>query len=558
MRNIKPGNNTIIPTSQNYVENCMKRLIICNDGTWNTPDQEDNGIPSATNVFKIYNAIADADQSGNQQLKYYHPGVGTEGGYLKKTFGGAFGLGLSHHIQSAYHWLATNYAEGDEVFLFGFSRGAFASRSLAGFLRLGLIQLTYLNPNEAWKAVNQAYDAYRKQRPNLSNAIDKNLTMFNNGQPLPIRFLGVWDTVGALGIPDDLEIINLFDDADDWRFHDTSLGAHIKTARHAMALDEMRACFTVTRWQKSSDNQDAKEIWFPGVHSNVGGGYSNTDLSDGALLWMITESKQCGLAFRADIETQLKPNPCGVLHNSYKGTFAKLRSRPRALDAFVKDNKQLFHESAIKRQQASPLGYPPYHPTTLIQVGGSTTVEIYADTRWNRTGIYLQPGNYYFEAKGEWLDDKDACDWRGTQDDKLTISDILRKLSSAWGSIEAPWKSITGNRSTDFWKTKRVEHLNWFTMVGAITNDGAIPSNKTPEATQNDGSPNPHQYVELSSCNSKSNLLHVATPNPSQSWNLPTPPKAIAGPGYLYCFPNDVWALYDNNHGSIRLTVHRV
>lgn len=522
----------------------MKRLIICNDGTWNTPDQEDNGIPCPTNVVKLYHALADSDdpplatgKPAVRQLKYYHPGVGTKG-FLDSIVGGAFGKGIDNHIRSAYHWIATHYSPGDEIYIYGFSRGAFAARSLGGFLGRGLLDLTGLSPDETWKRVNAAYEkGYRKHdtRAKDTRAWAKNWPFFHGLAPCPVRFLGVWDTVGALGIPDDLEIINLLDDADDWRFHDTTLGTHTRTARHAMAIDEVRASFTVTRWHNADKHPDAVELWFPGVHSDVGGGYAQTDLSDGALLWMIDESESAGLRFRPDIRKQIKPDPLGVLHNSYKGAFAKLRSRPRAMEAFVHANHaDHFHHSAIARQKASPIAYPAYRPTIQLAVGKSHEVDIFADTHWNDTGLYLGAGHHYrFSAVGEWLDSKDACDWRGTQNDDFTVGDVIRSSGSFLGKFENLVKKLGKNTSTDFLATKRVEEFPWFALVGAIANDlgkGSI--------VPNDGSPDPHQYIHLPD--------HETTP------------LVIEHPGYLHCFPNDVWSFYENNHGSVRLTVTRV
>ncbi len=121
-----------------------KRLIVCCDGTWNNPEQEDNGIAAPTNVVKIYNAIAEADDNDLTQLKYYHPGVGgEEAGLLGSFLGGAVGFGISREIRSAYHWLGNNYEEGDEVFLIGFSRGAFKVRAAVG----GVVEL--VSPDSA-------------------------------------------------------------------------------------------------------------------------------------------------------------------------------------------------------------------------------------------------------------------------------------------------------------------------------------------------------------------------------------------------------------------------
>ena len=514
----------------------MKKLIICNDGTWNTADQEENGIPTPTNVVKLYHSLAEKDPEGVDQLKYYHPGVGTNG-LLDSITGGALGAGVSKQIQSAYHWLATHYERGDQIFIYGFSRGAFIARSLAGFLGRGLLDLRGVEPKEAWSRVQAAYDqGYRKHatRAEDDRAWAGANWVFSHGtDPTPVHFVGVWDTVGALGIPDDMEVLNLFDDSDAWKFHDTALGHHIQTARHAMAMDEVRASFTVTRWSNANQHHDAKEVWFPGVHSDVGGGYANTDLSDGALQWMLDESAKKGLALRPGIEAMLKPNPLGILHNSYKGVFAKFRSRPRSVEALVPGKHEAFHSSAILRHQQSPIAYPAYRPTRILAINESRTVDVYADTHWNDIGLYLDAGHKYtFSATGEWLDSKDACDWRGTENDEFTAGDIIRSAGSLFGKTEALWKKITHNPSTDFIGTKRVEHFRWFSLVGAIANDCGMDA-KMP----NDGSPTPHQYVNLPD--------HVSTP------------LLITSPGYLFCFPNDVWSLYDNNHGSVSLTITR-
>lgn len=506
----------------------MSRLILCYDGTWNNPDQEDNGIPAPTNVFKLYNAVdTDADQ-----LKYYHPGLGGEGGLLKPLLGGALGIGIKRHICSGYHWLASHYQPGDEIYLFGFSRGAFTARSLGGLLGLGLLDLSNVNAETSWKRVHAMYEA-RRLKQNIKK-ITRGWSTFHNGKSLPIKFIGVWDTVGALGIPDDLELLNFLDKPDSWRFHDNLLGDHVELGRHAMATDEIRSSFTVTRWSnKKPSKPDINEVWFPGVHSDIGGGYAETDLSDIALNWMMQEAKSAGLEFRAgaipDIEGKYKAS----MHNSFKGLFAKMRSRPRNIPAVIPANKKHFHPSVLQRQEASPIQYSPYHPTKVLNVGESETIDVFADTRWNYSGIYLNTGKYRFSAQGQWKDSKDACDWKGTQDDQLTMGDMIRGVSSFWGKFESIFKKLTDNESTDFLNTKRVEEFPWFTMTGAICNDGNASS-----SVKNDGSPHPHQYVNLPQYENKD--------------------LVVRKPGYLYCFPNDVWTLYENNAGAIQLTIKKV
>ncbi|HIJ79511.1 MAG: DUF2235 domain-containing protein [Desulfobulbaceae bacterium] len=514
----------------------MKRLVVCCDGTWNNPEQEDNGIASPTNVVKIYNALADQGADGVRQLKYYHPGVGGEDtGLLDSIMGGAIGMGITRHICSAYHWLGSNYEENDEIYLFGFSRGAFTARSLGGMLSRGLLDLRHVSPDHSWPRVKKAYEqGYRIEKATLDSWAESGWEFFNQRGKTPIHFIGVWDTVGALGVPDDLEIFNFFDDKEKWQFHDTSLGDNVKHARHAMAMDEVRSCFSVTRWANAARHADALELWFPGVHSDVGGGYADCALANGALQWMMEESARFGLVFRDGIEATIKADPLGVLHNSYRGAFAKLRSRPRNIIAMIPENHHCFHASAIKRQQISPVEHPAYHPTRILEVGESATIDVFADTRWNKTHVYLPQGHQFtFSATGKWQDSKDSCDWKGTENDELTVGDVIRATFSFLGKFENIFRKLTKNQSTDFLGTKRVEQLKWFTLVGAITNDVGVNN-----AVENDGSAVPHQYVSLAA--------HE------------TEPLQINSPGYLYAFANDVWSLYGNNRGSVQLSIKRV
>lgn len=518
-----------------------KRLVVCCDGTWNNPEQEDNGLPAPTNVFKLYNALAGQGPAGNDpqadtpldQLKFYHPGVGGEGGVLRPLLGGAIGAGISRHICSAYHWLAEHYREGDAIYLYGFSRGALAARSLGGFLGYGLLNLQGLTSTEGWARVHRAYQAGYRQQQRLA-ALEPSWQLYHRGEAAPIRFIGVWDTVGALGVPDDFELLNLFDNPKAWAFHDTSLGAHVRSARHAMAIDEIRSSFCVTHWDNKDQHPDVKERWFPGVHSDVGGGYANCGLADGALHWMIEESQAAGLAFQPHALAELAPNPGGVLHRSYKGAFSKMRSRPRNIPA-LQQTSEAFHPSALSRQEKPPISHPAYYPTrVLAQQGAQYQFDVFAQQQWNYSGLYLEAGiEYRFEAEGEWLDHKDKCDWQGMHNPSTTLGDAVRGAASLLGKGELLYKKLTGNRATDLNWTKRVEHARWFCLMGAISNDSGDE-----RAVSNDGSPVPHQYEELFRYRDTSLLLQH--------------------PGYLYCFANDAWSFYGNNAGTLRVTVTRL
>ena len=492
----------------------MKRLIICCDGTWDAPDQSANGLPAPTNVFKLSNCVVRGEANGIEQLVYYHTGVGSTGNRIQQWLGGAMGIGITRHICSAYHWLALNYEEGDEIFLFGFSRGAFCVRSLASFLDYGLLDLVGLSPKEGWHRVHQTFSSgYREKLHDTTQWAEPTWRFFHNGSPPEIQFLGVWDTVGALGIPDTLRFTNIFDRPSHWQFFDTELKPHIKTARHAMSLDEMRASFTVTRWINCPTHGDCKEVWFPGVHADVGGGYGRSGLADCALLWMMEEAAQAGLILKTGIKKQLSPDPLSILHNSYQGFFAKLPSRPRNIPEICTENNQLFHPGVFQRQHSPLVNYPPYRPSTLLAPKQSITITIHAATPWNYTGIYLKRvAHYTFREAEEWQDKKDVCDWAGEWQQSLTPGNLVRKA--------VPW-------------LKRARKLPWFVLVGAITNDG-----EKEVAVPNDGSPVDHQYEQLSLYQEK--------------------PLVLQQSGYLYCFANDARRFYTNNHGSIELTITRV
>jgi uncharacterized protein (DUF2235 family) len=145
----------------------MPNLVVCCDGTWNTPDDVEGGVPAPTNVRKLFNALGKDDEGGTPQQTYYHPGVGTEGGLRDHLLGGSIGEGLDRNIKSAYQWLAFNYRHGDNIFLFGFSRGAFTVRSLTGMIeRAGLLNIAEpkLASDEAWKRIDLAFDCYRNRK----------------------------------------------------------------------------------------------------------------------------------------------------------------------------------------------------------------------------------------------------------------------------------------------------------------------------------------------------------------------------------------------------------
>ncbi len=284
----------------------MKRIVVCLDGTWNRADHP----TKVTNVVKIMRAIRPVDDAGIVQVVFYDKGVGT-GGPVDRVVGGAFGRGLEDNIKDGYRFIANNYEPGDEIYLFGFSRGAFTARSLAGLIEwVGLIRKGCLEHLSAAYATYRSKDQAGRDRIRASYAWEGEVR---------IRCVGVWDTVGALGIPSKL--------AARWNrrrhaFHDVRLCDHVDHAFQALAIDELRGPFEPTLWQvredERVDRERVKQVWFPGVHSDVGGSYEERGLADVSLDWMIREvAAATDLAFDEAYRAEhIHPDPLAPQHDS--------------------------------------------------------------------------------------------------------------------------------------------------------------------------------------------------------------------------------------------------
>ncbi|MBC9178319.1 DUF2235 domain-containing protein [Pseudoroseomonas ludipueritiae] len=260
----------------------MKRLIVCFDGTWNSADSR----RAETNVARLARAVR-ATSGDAPQLTLYLRGVGSTGIALQKLLGGATGEGVDDNIRSGYMFLAQNYVPGDKIFLFGFSRGAFTARSLAGFMAAcGLLMRQKLGDLSA------AWDYYRHEvHRSPEDFCRRHHSQCH--QDIQVAFLGVWDTVGALGIPG--TVLNELT-AKDYEFHDTTPSHIVRIGRHALAVDEHRDEFEPTLWTGAApEDCDISQVWFAGAHSDVGGGYQNRLLADIPLRWMAREAEAAGL-----------------------------------------------------------------------------------------------------------------------------------------------------------------------------------------------------------------------------------------------------------------------
>jgi len=314
----------------------MKRIIICADGTWNKPDQKDQGKRKPTNVVKTARAILPMAMDGTSQIVFYNDGVGTNWG-IDKIAGGGFGIGLSANIVDAYQFLVLNYEPGDEIYLFGFSRGAFTVRSLAG-----LIDEVGLLPKDHAFFTPEAYTLYRNGAEAPSIEKFKSEHSVRNTK---IKFVGVWDTVGALGIP--VGIFKWFNKQ--YEFHKVELVDSIDNAYQALAIDEKRKPFGPALWKlPAGSGQTLEQVWFTGVHSNIGGGYSKDGLANISLHWIKEKAQSHGLEFDEEFLDHYRPWHMHELRDSMTLLYRLLGPKLRPVCTGERTNETI-HPSVRKR-----------------------------------------------------------------------------------------------------------------------------------------------------------------------------------------------------------------
>ncbi|WP_207426612.1 DUF2235 domain-containing protein [Pedobacter sp. SYSU D00535] len=344
----------------------MKRIITCSDGTWNLPGDTEGGKVVRTNVQKIFEAICNEDPSGIHQIKYYDEGIGVEGSKLRRMIDGAIGGGIDQNILDIYKFICWNYSQGDEIYLFGFSRGAYTARSLAGLIRnSGLVK------NNNLTLINKAYEIYRDRSEETSpdGPVSRSFREKYSQPDVRIKFIGVWDTVGSLGVP-----VNILGSNKKYEFHDTKLSSYVDYAYQALALDERRKSFKPAVWQQSEYvikhrlPQVLEQVWFCGVHSDVGGGYPEEGLSDIPLAWMLEKAEKTGLAFeKGYVQQNIHPNALAAIHDSFAAPFSWQGQHVRKI-AERPDSHETVHPSVYDRMQAG-LGYKPENVPALSLAG---------------------------------------------------------------------------------------------------------------------------------------------------------------------------------------------
>jgi uncharacterized protein (DUF2235 family) len=305
------------PGPERFDEAFMKRIVVCLDGTWNSDDTQ----TTDTNVSQIARAIHGSQETGGiLQIVLYLRGVGTTGLKMDTLYQGAVGLGVDDNIRSAYQFIAQNYVPGDEIYLFGFSRGSFTARSLAG-----LITACSILKRQSLGSLPDAWAYYRSPKPHSPDAFAKQYKV-DVHEGVTIKFVGVWDTVGSLGIPGGLWGF----DKSKFAFHDTSPSRIVLNAFHAMAVDEHRRDFTPTYWTGTPpQGTNIIQVWFTGAHSDVGGGYVTRQLADIPLVWMAQQAEKIGLALDwACLPDHQTLAPTAPSHDSSSGFFALDGYRP--------------------------------------------------------------------------------------------------------------------------------------------------------------------------------------------------------------------------------------
>lgn len=381
-----------------------KNIVICSDGTGNTA-VKDRG----SNVFKLYEAV-DA-RPGSGQVAIYDDGVGTHGPRPLVLLGGIFGLGLAANVRELYAALVRCYEPGDRIFLFGFSRGAFTVRTLAGFIATcGVLDPRKFGPRDTLdERVRDAYEHYRlkywdrhaglnlkpgyyrKRRAHgggkgwVRTAVGAFRATYGVSDPVhapggavPIHFLGVWDTVAAYGFP-------ITGWADWWnklvypfKFVDRSPNALVQCARHALSIDDERFTFHPMVWDETGSAPGRiEQVWFAGVHSNVGGGYPKHGMSLVALDWMMEEASQKGLRFHAEDRDYVRTHAHvhDKLYDSRAGLAVAYRYRPRDIRKFMAPGmRPKVHVSVLDRIVQGTDGYAPLalpHDFEVVGTQGS-------------------------------------------------------------------------------------------------------------------------------------------------------------------------------------------
>lgn len=343
----------------------MANIVICADGTWNRPEEDiEKDFP--TNVLKLARAIKPSD-NGLKQHVFYDWGLGS---YHDNFSAGVTGRGIHKNILDGYRYIIHNYAPEDRIYLFGFSRGAYTVRALCGLINnCGILK----RPDA--RLVSRAWKIYKsplaKNHPGgEASALFRENHCHSSNR---VHFVGVWDTVGALGIP--FSLMGLFERHDE--FYDTKMGSNVTIARHALAIDEQREDFQPTLWTPRP-GVDLKQVWFAGVHSDVGGSYppdrqTGLSASDTPLAWMLDEVANAGLNIEPHLRSSLTEGTRAKIHRSRKHVFRFKSPLHRPLIVAGKPTR--IHPS-VKSRYLADHNYRPPRLRELVERSGWDNLDV--------------------------------------------------------------------------------------------------------------------------------------------------------------------------------------
>lgn len=351
-----------------------KNLAVFLDGTW-------NAVESNTNVWRIKSLCAPISAAGSQQLVHYDVGVN---GFL----GGTFGRGLNKNVREAYEWLIEQYSPGDNIFIFGFSRGAYTARSLSGLIAkhgllkrgapLGIAQIYKRYQRSEDRTLYKLFELLEEKK--LENVTLEESWMMKYSQRAPIKVVGVWDTVGEVGVPA-LSVEGISRSKFHWMH--TGLRLPILNGYHALAIDEHRKNFLPTLWtvrkpkdpnEKVADPRPLASVeqrWFVGAHANIGGGCDSDLLAQLPLRWMMKKASLHGLSFRNDIEIEgdvlgapvsdsYQEFAYGLYSNVYRRTYRTIGAPPEEKNDGTHSNvNETIDLSVFERCRARPNYRPP-------------------------------------------------------------------------------------------------------------------------------------------------------------------------------------------------------
>lgn len=441
-----------------------KNIIVCSDGTGNTAIKG-----RGTNVFKLFEAVDlnshRYDPSLKPQVSIYDDGVGTERFKPLKLLGGAGGFGLSRNVRQLYKELCRIYDPEDRIFLFGFSRGAFTVRTLAGLIAAcGLLKVDVLHDSDTLeRRVVEAYKAYRRRyRTSLMKLVlgepkhdelERFKETHSHGNER-IAFIGVWDTVDAVGLPLPIaDFVNRF--VYQFKFPNLTLSPSVDRAYHALAIDDERESFHPLLWDEprraAPSKQIIQQVWFAGAHSNVGGGYPKQGMSLVALDWMMTHAETAGLRFisaqranyrdRASVDDKLYDPRSGL------GIFYRWMPRDVAAICRERGNHPTVHSSVLERaahgtEDYSPGNLPPNASVDFTRTGDDAKDAVARDRATKVQAVLRASGH-----NGHSLLDKVQREMRIGRNSYvvfLTACVVLLFGALAPEPLELRWSLLTG------------------------------------------------------------------------------------------------------------------